>query len=54
MKDPEVGRVISIAHDEAAVDVDRLTCHVIGIPASEKAYDACHVVGSFGSTERDK
>jgi len=54
MKDPDVGCVISIAHDEAAIDVDRLTRHVIGIPASEKAYDASHVVGSFGSTERDE
>src|SRR5258708_21936866 len=51
---PDVGRVISIAHPEPAVDVDRLTCHVVGIAAGEKAHDASHVVGSFGPAEGDK
>jgi hypothetical protein len=55
----DVGRVISIAHDsiahdEAAVDVDRLTCHVVSIAASEKTHDTSHVVGSFRPAERDE
>src|SRR5260370_38251539 len=51
---PDVGRVISIAHHEPAVDVDRLTCHVVGIAAGEKAPDASHVVGGFGPAAGDK
>src|SRR2546426_11423518 len=49
-----LGRLVSVAHDEAAVDVDRLARHVVGVAASEKAYDASHVLRSFGSAERDK
>src|SRR5256886_15096900 len=46
--------LISIAHDEAAVDVDRLARHVVGIAAGEKADDASHVVGRFRPAERDQ
>src|SRR5260370_34844304 len=53
-EEPDVGRVISIAHHEPAVDVARLTCHVVGIAAGEKAHDASHVDGSFGPAEGGK
>jgi hypothetical protein len=44
-------RPVSASDDEATVDVDRLARHVVRIAASEKAHDASHVFGSFGSTE---
>src|SRR6266550_4215076 len=44
---------ISIAHDEAAVDVDGLAGHIVGVAAGKKAHDAGHVLGSFRSAERD-
>src|SRR6516164_8970481 len=49
-----VGWAISVAHDEAAVDVDRLARHVIGVAAREKAHDASHVLGSLRPAEGDK
>jgi hypothetical protein len=44
---------ISVAHDEAAINVDRLARHVVGVTAGEKAHDASHVLSSFRSAEGD-
>src|SRR5215471_8761565 len=48
-----VGSAILVAHDEAAVDVDRLARHVIGVATREKAHDARHVLGSLRPAEGD-
>src|SRR5215831_9295063 len=50
---PQVGWAISVAHDEAAVDVDRLARHVVAVATREKAYDAGHVLGSLRPAEGD-
>ena len=47
-------RLTSVTHDEAAVDVDRLARHVVGVAAGEKGHDAGHVLRGFGSAERNK
>jgi hypothetical protein len=47
-------RRVSVPHDEPAINDNRLARHVVRVAASEKAHDASHVLGSFGSAERDK
>src|SRR5262249_57521565 len=46
-----LGSAISVARDEAAVDVDRLARHVIGVATREKAHDARHVLGGLRPAE---
>src|SRR5262245_58574449 len=46
--------LISVAHDETAVDVNGLARHVIGVAASEKTHEASYVLRSFGTPEWDK
>src|SRR5499426_4091973 len=48
-----VGWAISVAHDEAAVDVDRLARHVVAVATREKAHDASHVLDSLRPAEGD-
>src|SRR5437867_13225799 len=42
-----------VAHHEAAVDVEGLPGHVIGVGAGQKRHHAGKVLGSLGAAERD-
>ena len=44
----------SVAHDEAAVDIERLAGHVVRIAAGEKTHHTSYVLGRFGPAERNE
>src|SRR5260370_34742267 len=44
---------VSVAHDEAAVDLDRLARHVVGVGAGQEDGEARQVLGDLWPAERD-